>query len=409
MSIQMAGIDHSLAPIPVREKFSFTKKAQMEALEALKLQDGVSGCMILSTCNRTELWVNSREEQALPLEQWLCEWKELSLEAYRKYLVQRTGAEAISHLFRLTSGLKSMILGEDQILTQVREAWNLAREAESTDPVLEVLFRMALTVGKKVKSNLQMSTANTSAIEHAIRFLKQGGYDFSGKTCLVIGNGEMGKRSALALVEEGADVTVTVRQYRSGMVEIPAGCKRINYGERMELLPACDLVVSATSSPNTTIKYSDLAKQKMEREMIFIDLAVPRDIEPEIKELPKVTLYDIDHFPVCPKSKRLQERLAVAEQLLQEQQEEFASWYECRDVVPKVQKISQASADDLVWRMGKTLKKLPLSAQERALLEAGAEDAASKVVRRLLFALRDEAGSDVLRQCLSVWENLYHE
>lgn len=409
MSIQMAGIDHGLAPIPIREKFSFTKKAQAEALRELLGREGVNGCVVLSTCNRTELWIDGPEEWEAPLEQWLCELKGLDWESYRRYLVSRSGVEAVSHLFRLTSGLKSMILGEDQILTQVREAWNQAREAESTDQVLEVLFRMALTVGKKVKSNLQMSTANTSAIEHAIGFLKQKGYDFSGKTCMVIGNGEMGKRSALALVEEGADVTVTVRQYRSGIVEIPQGCKRINYGERMALLPACDLVVSATSSPNTTIKYEDMAALALEGDMVLIDLAVPRDIEPEVQNLPHVTLYDIDHFPVCPQSKKLQDQLAMAESLLKEQQEEFVNWYECRDVIPKVQKVGQASAEDLVWRMGKTVKKLALSTEERSVLEAGTEEAAAKVIRRLLFALRDEGGGDLLRQCLSVWEKVYHE
>ena len=99
----------------------------------------------------------------------------------------------------------------------------------------------------------------------------------------------------------------------------------------------------------------------------------------------------------------------MAEGLLKEQQEEFVNWYECRDVIPKVQKVGQASAEDLVWRMGKTVKKLALSTEERSVLEAGTEEAAAKVIRRLLFALRDEGGGDLLRQCLSVWEKVYHE
>ena len=409
MSIQMAGIDHGLAPVPIREKFSFTKKAQGEALQALRSRTGVSGCVVLSTCNRTELWVNGEEGAQLPLEEWLCQLKGLSLPEYQRYLVKRSGAEAVSHLFRLTSGLKSMILGEDQILTQVKDAWNLAREEEATDQVTEVLFRMALTVGKKVKSNLQMSTANTSAIEHAVGYLKKQGYSFAGRECLVIGNGEMGRRSALALAAEGAHVTVTVRQYRSGVVEIPEGCERINYGERLDWIPRCDVIVSATSSPNTTIKYADVAAMDLSQDKIFIDLAVPRDIEAEVGTLPHVTLYDIDHFPVCPQSPKLQRQLEVAEGLLREQQEEFFNWYECRDVIPKIQQLGQASAEDVVWRMGKTLKKLPLSAEERSVLEAGAEDAVGKMVKKLLFAIRDEAGSETLRRCLSAWENVYHE
>ncbi len=409
MSIQMAGIDHGLAPVPIREKFSFTKKAQGEALEELKARAGVRGCVVLSTCNRTELWVDGAEGAELPLEEWLCRLKGLDREAYRRYLVSRAGEEAVSHLFRLASGLKSMILGEDQILTQVKEAWNLAREEEATDQVLEVLFRMAMTVGKKVKSNLQMSTANTSAIEHAVEHLKRQGFPFAGKECLVIGNGEMGRRSALALAAEGAHVTVTVRQYRSGMVEIPEGCDRINYGERLAWIPRCQVVVSATSSPNTTLKYEDVAAMDLTEDKVLIDLAVPRDMEPELGTLPHVTLYDIDHFPVCPRSPKLQRQLEVAEGLLQEQQAEFLNWYECRDVIPRIQQLGRASAEDVVWRMGRTLKQMPLSPEQRCALEEGAEDAVGKMVKKLLFAVRDEAGSETLRRCLAAWENVYHE
>ena len=133
-------------------------------------------------------------------------------------------------------------------------------------------------------------------MDRAVSMLKEQGYEIQGKTCMVIGNGEMGKLAAQTMQRAGAAVTVTVRQYRSGMVTIPKGCARINYGERMDLLPKCHVVVSATASPNFTLTRELLGEADLTHDIIFIDLAVPRDIEPAIGEMEHVTLYDIDDF-----------------------------------------------------------------------------------------------------------------
>ena len=210
-------------------------------------------------------------------------------ERYRQYFVDWTEEEAVEHLFYLTSGLKSQILAEDQIITQVKDALALSRDVYCTDNVLEVLFRKAVTGAKRVKTEVTFSRGNSSVIHQAIEKLRQQGYELTGKTCMVIGNGEMGKVTALALREAGAEVTVTVRQYRSGMVTIPPGCNRINYGERMTFLPNCDLVVSATASPNYTLTKELLEQANLSKKLILIDLAVPRDMEPAIAQLSQIT------------------------------------------------------------------------------------------------------------------------
>lgn len=243
MSISMIGIDHNMAPVDIRALFAFTKKNTGEAMERLKEQEGIQGCIILSTCNRLEIWVSAAPDKEVFLFDFLCTLKRISDDSLKKYFVERQDREAVEHLFYLTSGLKSQIIGEDQILTQVKDALSLARENFTTDGVLEVLFRMAVTAGKKIKTEVPFSHGNPSVIHQAIRFLDEQGYRMRDKVCMVIGNGEMGKVSAQALRETGADVTVTVRQYRSGVVNIPTGCKRINYDERMDYLPKCDLVV----------------------------------------------------------------------------------------------------------------------------------------------------------------------
>lgn len=249
MSISMIGIDYSRAAVDIRAQFSFTKKNAVAAMEHLKEEPGIAGCIILSTCNRMEIWASTTEDWQGSLYEFLCREKGKEPAEYAQYFAERTEEEAVEHLFYLTSGLKSQILAEDQIITQVKDALSLSREAYCTDNVLEVLFRMAVTAAKKVKTKVIFSRGNSSVIHQAIHCLEEKGFSLFGKTCMVIGNGEMGKVAALALREAGAEVTVTVRQYRSGIVNIPKGCERINYGDRGEFLPQCDLVVSATASP----------------------------------------------------------------------------------------------------------------------------------------------------------------
>ena len=220
----MIGIDHTRAGIDVRTVFSFTKKKMAEALAVLQKVPGIEGCVLISTCNRMELWAST--DDGFPEEglyEQLCKIKEADLGMYRPYFVFRKEREAVQHLFWLAGGLKSRILGEDQIVTQVGEALSFAREQYATDSVMETLFRMAVTAAKKVKTEVELSHTDNSVVRTAIDTLKEQGQTFSGKKCMVIGNGVMGKLTATMLLAEGADVTVTVRQYRSGIVEIPLG------------------------------------------------------------------------------------------------------------------------------------------------------------------------------------------
>ena len=234
MSIQMIGIDHGTAGIDIRTIFSVTKRTMEELLAQVKRMPGVEGCVMISTCNRMELWISTGSDRDAGLYEAYCRLRGVSSDEYRRYFQFRWEREAAEHLFRLAAGLESRILGEDQIITQVKDALTFAREHEMTDPVLETLFRLAVTAAKKVKaSHISFSGANQSVVHVALAQLKDMGYSFSGKQCMVIGNGVMGKLAATLLQQEGAHVTVTVRQYRSGVVEIPENCKRIDYGSRM--------------------------------------------------------------------------------------------------------------------------------------------------------------------------------
>lgn len=396
-----------MAGIEVRQCFAFTKSVIAGALAQMKQKHEVKGCILLSTCNRTELWVNLRDGAELDLPGLLCQWKQLSGDTCRKYLQVREGTKAVRHLFFLSAGLESQILGEDQILSQVKEALAFAREQESTDHVLEVLFRMAVTAGKQVKTEVSMDKANFSAAHQAIHFLKEKGMEIRGKKALVIGNGEMGRITAQALMEEGADVTVTVRQYRSGVVKIPRGARRTDYGERYKVLPFCDFVFSATASPNFTITRTGLKGCRLEKRQIYVDLAVPRDMETSIKELEQVQLYDMDTFRLDAASGRMKEQYHQAEVILEEHIRKFTDWQENRNLVPRIRKIGAASGEELCWRMEKELGSLKLTPEEKELLEKQMEQTTEKVVNKLIFALRDQMDSDMARQCVEILETVY--
>ena len=409
MGISMIGIDYNRASVDIRAGFSFTKKNAAAAMERLKREQGVLGCIILSTCNRMEIWASAQEEWQGSLYEFLCREKEKVPGEFREYFVQRTGKEAVEHLFYLASGLKSQILAEDQILTQVKDALALAREAYCTDNVLEVLFRMAVTAAKRVKTEVSFSRGNISVIHQALECLENQGFSLRGKTCMVIGNGEMGKLAALALKEAGADVTVTVRQYRSGIVSIPKGCDRINYGDRMEFLPKCDLAVSATASPNYTLTRQLLEEEDIPGHMVLIDLAVPRDIEPSAGTLPNVTLYDIDSFKINTLSPKMQASMDKAGVILAEQQEEFYNWYDGHDLIPRIRDIKKEAVEDLNLRIMKILRKTPMEDADREKLLNAIDTAAAKVVNKMIFGLRDSLEQEAFKNCVEGLEQLYRE
>ena len=168
MTISMIGIDHDRAPVDIRALFAFTKKNAGEAMEKMKKTAGIYGCVILSTCNRLEIWASHEEDQELSLYQCLCGLKGIEDSSYEKYFIVRKDQEAVKHLFYLAGGLKSQILGEDQILTQIKDALSLSREHYASDGVLEVLFRMAATAGKKIKTEVPLAHGNPSVIHLAL-------------------------------------------------------------------------------------------------------------------------------------------------------------------------------------------------------------------------------------------------
>lgn len=405
----MMGVDFNKASVDIRSLFSFTKKQAGEAMEELKQDPDIYGVIILSTCNRTEVWANTKEGTEDSLSGKICDIKGLSLKEYEPYLVNRKGREAVDHLFYLSSGLKSQIIAEDQIITQVKDAQVLAREHYATDNVLEVLFREAVTAGKKVKTQVSFDRSDKNAVDAAVEMLKGRGINISGTKFLVIGNGQMGRLTSQTLLDLEGDVTVTVRQYTRGIVDIPFGCKRINYTDRMQVLPDCQVIISATASPNYTLTYPLFENVKLKPGTVFIDLAVPRDIDPEIGKIPGVALYDIDDFRSSAQTEDIKESLEAADQIIKEQEEKFFDWYEGRDLFPKIQEIKEDAVTDLDLRIQKVIKNLPLEEKEREELKASIDTAVGKVVTKMIYGLRDSLEKETFTECVEGLEKIYEE
>ena len=230
----------------------------------------------------------------------------------------------------------------------------------------------------------------------------------------MIGNGVMGRLTAQLLLDRGADVTVTIRQYRSGIVDVPRAAGRIDYSKRYEKMPECRYIFSATASPNTTITLEKLPVEQLQQDTVFVDLAVPRDIQEEIGTLSGITLYDIDDFG-AELPEEAKQSLAAARKLLQEKTQEFQSWYDARDVVPMLLKISEKASEDVMARVtGQFRKNLPalqknVEEADQAAAEEIVRKSVQKVVNKLMFSVRDSVDVSTFRDCVDAMSDLYNE
>lgn len=332
--IRMSGLDWSSAGLSAREALSFTAQ-QVKALDqALCALDGVEGAVLLSTCNRTEIYL-SVSDDALPAPaELLC--RTLGTEL-GPYWTHRTGRDAARHLMEVAGGLQSHIWGEDQIISQVKAAIAQAREAESADALLETLFRHAATAGKELKSKLRLSGASASAAQAAVAWLNGQTGQREDRHALVIGNGEMGRLCARLLSQQGWRVTVTLRTYRHGETVVPYGCSTVPYDGRYEVMDGLDALISATTSPHFTITEQDFSLSS-DPPRFLVDLAVPRDIEPAVGQLPGVRLVNIDDL-----GETVERRLPPqAEEIIEKYLRQLAQWVQYRKAMPALEHLKDA-------------------------------------------------------------------
>jgi glutamyl-tRNA reductase len=387
MNIKMAGTDFNNASIEYREKFALTASAQARLLTYCAGLQGVLGSVIISTCNRMELWLNCEEGADISPYRILCGYFKADPETNRRYFTERDGEAAVTHLFELACGLKSMVFGEEQILSQVKDAIAFARECKTSDAVLQAMFRWAVTAAKKAKTEVRLQAVDRSVAGTAVSFLKQAIGDLRGVPCLVIGSGEMGRLAAKGLVSEGCHVTITLRQYKSGDAIIPAGCKAADYEDRYKLLRDAKIIISATRSPHHTLQYDQVKAQAGDGEKIMFDLALPRDVDPAVGTLPNIRLYDIDHLGGRLVDDSDNAGIARVKAIIAEAIGEFERWQTARLLIPKINKLGALAAADARARLRSSLKNATLDDACLQLIDEAAAKAVEKVVENMLFCL----------------------
>jgi len=297
----MTGLDYKHAHIDIREKFAFTKEKAKSILSAIKAEHAVDACVLISTCNRTELYLSVSDiassiapsimpSIALSPTKILCN---AINQGFEDLFIEKSGEAAFNHLCRMASGLDSQIIGDDQIITQVREALELSRNQNSTNSYIEKVFNLAIQAAKAIKTHVIIKSLGVgSAPSKAVEKLKSLGA-LTDRKALVIGNGQMGRLVSSLLIQEKAHVTVTLREYKKGVVQVSDGADTIGYSERYKIVEKADIVISATTSPHFTLYRADFDKLSQLPEIV-IDLSVPRDVEPSIGEIPGIVLLTID-------------------------------------------------------------------------------------------------------------------
>lgn len=297
-------ISHKVAPLHIREKFAFSIEEQIKFQKQMVRQGVIHGCVVLSTCNRSEIYFTGDRAAIGIVEKSLADFKQLEvgelLKYYRIYEMKRS----IYHLYSVASGMDSMVLGEDEILGQVKKAYQIALENNTTDPLMNRLFQGAINSAKKVKNKTLLSKTSLSIgtlVAHEI-------FDFntchSKKNVLIIGiTGKMGTIIMKNILHrEDVKIIGTTRQHGYSLSVADSKVEVIDYAQRYAYIDKADIIISATASPHYTLTYQEIVSYiTHQKPRLFIDLAVPIDIDTTIQTLPLATLYNIDYFKVLAK------------------------------------------------------------------------------------------------------------
>lgn len=393
MNLTMTGIDFVHAPMAQRERVSFVRGQVQALLPQIAEMPGVSGCVLLATCNRTELYIHGEDGVSLDPLAMFARAAGFDAAAFRGLSVTRSGEACVQHLMAVAAGLESQIFGDDQILTQVRDAAALARDAQTIDSVLDTLFRRAVTAGKRVRTEVRLTGVPTSAAAAGVRRAQDFFGSLEGRRAVVIGNGEMGRLAATALRAQGCAVTVTLRSYHHGETIVPAGCDTFPYDRRCEVLEGADLAVSATTSPHFTLTAQQVFDLRQPPRLL-LDLAMPRDIEQAAGEDARVTLYNLDDLGDLDDSRNDVAKLAAA-RILDEEQTEFYRWHAYRQALPVIAAVKDTALERL--RFDHAYSDLYRDGDMDGLLEL----AVGKTVDLLLGGMKELVDADRLEACLT--------
>jgi len=401
MNLVVIGLNHKTAPVEVREKFAFPTASMATALAGFRRKAHSAEVVILSTCNRVEIYA-SADSEPIPgevVQQFLAEFHRSDLSAFAAYLYERRGQDAVRHLFRVTSSLDSMVLGEPQINAQVKEAYTMAAEEEATGKVLHALFQRAFHVAKQVQANTSIGAGKLSVGSVAVDLAERIFQDFSDKVVMILGAGEMAELVLKHLAERGAEKVIVSNRSpdKAEALAKEYEGRAVPYDKLVEHLAEADILICSTAAPHYVLRPDQIraaARIRKSRPMFLIDIAVPRNIHPEVSQIENVYLYDIDDLEkvvaqsIELREKELEKCLAIVER----QTGDFMRWLETLRVGSTISGFIKALHGIKQEELDRLRPKLAhLSADDWHEIEIMADRLTNKVANPPAQAIRQQA------------------
>lgn len=420
MRIVCVGANHKTAELAVREKLAFNGELRAEALRDLKARWPAAEFVVVSTCNRTEVYTARSvhgHPRAEELQAWIGEFRRLPAGEYVRHLYSLADADAAGHLFAVASGLDSMVTGEPQIVAQLKEAFAAAAEAGAAGPVMTDLFQAALHTAKHVRSETGLASGKVSVASVAIDFVRQVFEDLSGKCVLNVGAGKMNELMlrSLACLKPGR-IVVTNRSHQRAAELAEACCGKAEPLERLgELLAEADVVLTSTGSPEPIITASMVRaaqKQRRWRPLLIVDIAVPRDVEAQAGKLESVFLYNIDDLQqiVSATLAGRQGQRHAAESIIQEHVLEALARLNVRNVAPTIQDLyrrMEAVADRELAEARNKLSTHEDSEEDMQIMQRAVHRTLRQFLHPVVTRLRASAGTEAVRPQLDALRHLF--
>jgi len=404
MKLQMVGCSHHTAKLELRERLAFNRDQAAEALAKLRARYPETEAVLLSTCNRVELYVASQTPETCPshhdVVSFLAEFHGLSPVELFNDLFERTGEDFVRHLFTVAASLDSMVIGEAQILSQVKQAYELATSVATTGPLTNFAFQAALRVAKRVATETAIQQKRVSIPSVAVAdFASQFFERFDDKRIVVIGAGEMGEETLRYLIDEGAHDIALVNRNLARAEELSSRLAGTPQPWEMlhSLLVEADLVVSATGAKEPIVtagQFKTIVAERYQRPLMILDLAIPRDFDPAIGDLQGVYLYSIDDLQTaCQRNRRDREKeWPKAERIIEDETRRFMTELNHRATAPTIRRLKERADEVKADELARLLNKLSsLDPKSRAEITAAFDRVVNKLLHPPLESLRDEA------------------
>ena len=419
MPVLMIGLNHKVAPVEVRERLAFGPERVPVALKELMGDESakIKEAVLLSTCNRTEIYLCTCDSSSgeARLREFLSDQAKLPAGELQRMLYVRQGVEAVEHLMQVSAGLDSLVLGENEILGQVRTAGEMAQAARVTGPVLSALFRYATQVGKRARSETEIGSGDISVASVVVEMAEQAFGPLTKRTALLVGAGKISALTARALVKAGLRCVMVANRTFEKAQKLARNLNgtAVHFDALDETLTQADIVICSTGAPHIVLHTDAVLKAQKARDgrpLLVADLAVPRDADPAIASIPGVQLANIDDLDVIvktghPVTKTIYQEVEV---IIQQELKNFCQWFDTRRCVPVIQALHSKAESIYRAEVERTLKRLgPLTPHQEKTVQAMGKAIANKLLHEPTVRLRAVSAEEDSSVYLKLVQELY--